>query len=134
MPTVADYAVLRDSSVELSAGESFETSPFFRPRNFVAGTSRAKAILAFKAVPLPRSTPTATFAPSVDLRVSRLSAPVQDIYNLHLETETVHGLWETFAATGFGENVGTVFQFSVSRGRVRIADVILWYQVSVPSL
>jgi hypothetical protein len=53
MPTVADYAVLRDEPIEISAGSTFETIPFFAPEGFVAGTNLARAILAYKAEPIP---------------------------------------------------------------------------------
>jgi hypothetical protein len=44
---------------------------------------------------------------------------------------TLRGLWEAFPATGFGENIGTSFEFSMSKGRARFADIVLWFLVRV---
>ena len=63
--------------------------------------------------------------------VIRSVAPDNEIYSVHLEVETAHGHWETFPATGFSRDIGTTFRFRVTSGRVRISDVVLWYQVRV---
>ena len=127
MATVADYAVLRDANFTLEPGESFETQPFFAPDAFVAGTNLAKAILAYKVTPLAND----PFAAEVDFTVST-GVPPNNIVNVNnLRTQTIHGLWEAFPATGFGQNIGRTFLFSVRTGRARFGDVVLWYQVEV---
>lgn len=131
MPTVADYVVLRDGSIELSRGESFDTRPFFRPDGFVEGTDLAKAIIAFKVQPLPVVTSSGTFSPHADINISKLLVPPEPVASISLADGTLRAYWESFPATGFGVNVGTRFSFSLSKGRALFADVILWYQVRV---
>ena len=127
MPTVADYAVLNDGPFELGAGDSFTLPPFFRPDNFVVGTNRAKTILAFKCRP-NISQPTGI---GVTFTVTKGVPPEQIIGPTSLNTGTVHGFWEAFPATGFGQNVATPIHFNVELGSAVFSDVILWYQVSV---
>lgn len=131
MPTVADYAVLLDESFEISEGQSFPTRPFFRPDGFVEGTDLAKAIIAFKVQPLPVVTPTVTLSPHADIIISKLSIPPETLASISLEDGILRTYWESFPAIGFGVNIGTRFSFSLSKGRARFADVILWYQVKV---
>ncbi|MEM1129935.1 MAG: hypothetical protein AAGH83_05360, partial [Pseudomonadota bacterium] len=100
MPTVADYAVLRDGAFELSAGDHEDMQPFFRPEGFVSGTNLARAILAFKVRPLP----TPPFSPNLNFRVLKLGPPDESIVGpTNLTIDTLHGLWETVPATGVGE-------------------------------
>lgn len=128
MPTVADYAVLRDESFELGPNETFETPPFFRPDGFVQGTNLARAIFAYICQPLEWP----PLAPSVDFTIRHLSVPSQEIVRARgLSGYSPLGLWETFPATGFGQNVSTSFLITVSEGRARFSDIVLWYQVRV---
>jgi hypothetical protein len=129
--TVADYAVLRDEPVEVGAGNpSFETTPWFRPSNFVAGTNLAKAILAFKVQALPITSGGTTFAPSMTYNIRQITVPSVVIdRGGPITSDMVHARWETFPATGFGQNLGTSFLFTVNAGRARFSDIILWYQV-----
>jgi len=126
MPTVADYAVLSDGSFVLENGEEHELQPFFAPDGFVAGTNLAKAILAYKAQAL--SSP--PFAPQAELEITG-SVFQTPVHNVTIAGDTLRGLWEAFPATGFGQNIGTIFRFRSISGRVRISDVVLWYQISV---
>jgi hypothetical protein len=125
MPTVADYAVLRDEPIEISAGSIFETNPFFAPEGFVAGTNLARAILAYKAEPIPL----APFGAIAEFEIQRGIA--DSIELIRLRSATPHGLWESFPATGFSANIGTSFRFIMRIGRVRFSDIVLWYQVQV---
>ncbi|MEM9319294.1 MAG: hypothetical protein AAGA70_09845 [Pseudomonadota bacterium] len=132
MPTVADYAVLRDGAFTLGPGEEERVGPFFRPDDFVAGTSLAKAVLAYKVRPLQF---TDEIAPVADFTITKSGVPETEIVRTEsLVGNMTVGLWEAFPATGFGQNIGSSFFFRVSSGRARFADVILWYQVRVPAL
>ena len=128
MPTVADYTVLRDGSIELSQGESFRTPPFFAPEGFVKGTDKAKAIFSFMFQALPDP----PFAPSVNFTITQSSAPPIEIarYTNH-SAKTPVGVWETFRADRIGGVVGTTFDINIERGRARFADIILWYQIRI---
>lgn len=126
MPTVADYAVLADAPFTLESGAEHEVGPFFAPDGFVAGTNLAKAILAYKAHPLADP----PFRAQAQLQITG------NVFQPGIETVTIsgdfsRGLWEAFPATGFGQNIGTSFHFRSLSGRIRIADVVLWYQVRV---
>lgn len=127
MPTVADYAVLLDESKELKTGETFETIPFFRPPGFVKGTNLAKAILAYKVNPRSNG----AFAPNAHFHIASLGFPAETVHHVKVGDIGLCGIWETFPATGFGENIGTRFLFSMEEGRARFSDIILWYQVEV---
>lgn len=126
MPTVADYAVLHDGTFDLNSGEERELQPFFPPDGFVRGTNLAKAILAYKARPLQQP----PFSPQAELRVSMKFQQVT-VETVTIRNDTVRGLWEAFSAADFGETVGNIFIFRSLSGRVRISDVILWYQLRI---
>jgi hypothetical protein len=128
VPTVADYAVLRDGNLELASGESFETPAFFAPEGFVRGTNRAKAIFAFMFQALPDP----PFAPSVDFTITQSAAPPIEIARYtNYTADTLIGAWETISAKQIGGVVGTTFTITVHRGRARFADIVLWYQVRI---
>jgi hypothetical protein len=127
MPTVADYAVLRDNAFELGPGESLQTPVFTNPDNLVFGTNRARAILAFRARAVPNP-PSPLVIATVNVRSSGFMDGLLTGVTVR-DSDSV--IWETFPVTGFGENIGTVFEFEVVSGRVVIQDVILWHQVRV---
>lgn len=123
MATIADYTVISDSTFELIAGQSKELNPFFPPEDLVPGQHKAKAILCYKARPLPHTAP----QPHVDLKISL------KLQNLHIETvsiadDIVRVMWEPFPADELSQAVKNVFIFRALEGRVQISDVILWYQ------
>lgn len=126
MPTIADYAVLRDGTFDLESGEELELAPFFPPDDLVPGTAKAKAILCYKARPLPQ----APFSPSADLKIS-LKFQLLNIESIKITGDTVRGLWEAFSADELSKTVGNVFIFKSESGRVRISDVVLWYQRNI---
>lgn len=123
MATIADYSVLRDGAFDLESGEERELPSFFAPQDIVPGTNLAKAILSYKARPLQQP----PFAPYVELDIS-LKYQALDIEEVVLKGDTVHGLWEAFPADRLSTLVANVFVFRSNSGRVRISDVILWYQ------
>ncbi len=121
--TLADYAVLRDGTFDLDNGEERELNPFFPPNDLVAGTGKAKAVLCYKARPLHNP----PFTPQVDLEIS-LKFQLLGIETVTIKGDHVRGLWEAFSAAELSSTVGNVFIFRAAAGRVRISDVILWYQ------
>ena len=122
MPTIADYLVIRDGSFELLDGETAFSQSFTMPSDLVPGTARAKAILAYKAWP-PQVDP---FAATADLTI-RVNG--NQIGTFAIELDTVRGLWETFPATILNAGSAANFvQYSCQAGRIRISDVILWFQ------
>ena len=126
MPSVADYAVLNDGTFDLNSGQEKELTPFFPPSGFVKGTNLAKAVLAYKARPLPN----APFSPQAELKIT-MKFQNLSVEQITIRDDTVRGLWEAFSAAEFSTTVGNVFIFRAVSGRVRISDVILWYQVQV---
>ena len=123
MPTIADYSVLRDGSFDLDSGERKELAPFFPPSDLVPGTAKAKALLYYKARPLPQ----APFAAQVHLRII-LKVQNLEIEDIRIKDDSVRGLWEAFSAAELSSTVGNVFVFKSDSGKVRISDVVLWYQ------
>jgi hypothetical protein len=126
MATIADYMVLRDGTFDLESGESRELAPFFPPDDLVQGSSSANAILCYKARPLPQ----APFTPQVDLKIT-LKFQAFEIETVQIQDDTVRGLWEVFPAAQLSSTVGNVFVFRSESGRVRISDVVLWYQRNI---
>ncbi|MEX2303509.1 MAG: hypothetical protein WD733_21385 [Bryobacterales bacterium] len=126
MVKIADYAVLRDGTFDLESGAHFELPPFFPPADLVPGTGESKAILCYKARPLQQ----APFSPQVDLKIS-LKFQLLQIETIKIKDDNVRGLWETFSAAELSQTVGNVFIFTSESGRVRISDVVLWYQRSI---
>ncbi|CAN0485731.1 unnamed protein product, partial [Hapterophycus canaliculatus] len=123
--TVADYAVLRDTPVVLETGQDWNTPGFIAPKHFVVGTNLARAILTFNLMAL--SDP--PFAPGVDMHITHFGTEPQEIYRSFLFNGTAsQTVTETFPATNFSTLVRSPFHFSVTRGRVSISDVVLWYQ------
>ena len=123
MATIADYTVISDSKFELTAGQSQELKPFFPPEDLVPGMHQAKAILCYKARPLPHS----SLKAQADLKISL------KLQNLHIETvritdDIVRVMWEPFPADELSHAMKNVFIFRALNGRVQISDVILWYQ------
>jgi hypothetical protein len=92
----------------------------------VPGTGESKAILCYKARPLPQP----PFSPQVDLKIS-LKFQLLQIETVTIKDDNVRGLWEAFSAAELSQTVGNVFIFASQAGRVRISDVVLWYQRSI---
>lgn len=126
MPTIADYTVLSDGTFDLSSGQEKELAPFFPPDDLVPGTAKAKAILCYKARPLPQ----APFSPQVDLKIS-LKFQNLNIETVTIKDDSVRGLWEAFSAAELSSTVGNIFIFKSQSGKVRISDVVLWYQRNI---
>jgi hypothetical protein len=126
MAIIADYAVLRDGTFDLDGGQIKELEPFFPPDDLAPGTGQSKAILCYKARPLPQS----PFSPQVDLKIT-LKFQNLNIETVRIKDDTVRGLWEAFSAAELSTTVGNVFIFSSESGKVRISDVVLWYQRNV---
>lgn len=126
MANIADYAVLHDGTFDLNTGEHKELKPFFPPGDLVPGTGQSKAILCYKARPLPQ----APFSPQVDLKIT-LKFQNLNIETIRIKDDTVRGLWEAFSAAELSATVGNVFIFASNSGKVRISDVILWFQRNI---
>jgi hypothetical protein len=126
MATIADYLVLRDGTFDLESGEHLELDPFFPPDDLVTGSGSANAILCYKARPLPQ----APFTPQVDLKIL-LKFQNLEIETVTIQDDSVRGLWEVFPAGKLSSTVGNIFIFESESGRVRISDVVLWYQRNI---
>jgi hypothetical protein len=127
--TVADYAVLSDTPVVLETGQDWNTAGFIAPEHFVEGTNLARAILTFNITALPDP----PFAPGVDMSITHFGNEPQEIFRTFLfsgpSTSTIS---ETFPATNFSTLVRSPFHFQVTRGKVSISDIVLWYQLRLP--
>ena len=122
MPTMADYIVIRDAPFDLVTGEERQFGAIAIPADRVPGTASAKAILQYKVRP-PTSAP---FAPSADIAVRFNGFEVETV---KVTVDTVRGLWETFPATVLNADSPANFvSFRVEQGRIRISDVIVWFQ------
>jgi hypothetical protein len=77
----------------------------------VPGTGESKAILCYKARPLPQP----PFSPQVDLKIS-LKFQLLQIETVTIKDDNVRGLWEAFSAAELSQTVGNVFHFCVRSG------------------
>lgn len=123
--TLADYAVLEDDSFTLDSASSNRERTLIWPipNNLTFGTNLARLILAFKV----RVFDDSSFRVFVNSR---------EVMSFNLDESVTRGYWKTFSArTAFPEGASfpndNPVRFIVSTGRVRIEDVIMWYQVNV---
>ena len=127
MPSVTDYTVLKDGTFDLVQGASFELPPWSTPSNFVAGTNKARPMIMYKARPLPDP----NFSPFAKINV-RDKFGMVDFDTVTIRGDTVHTLYECIQGDDIDKTLtNTFFEFRCVQGRVRISDVVLWYQVSV---
>ena len=118
----ADYQVIRDGNITLDA-ETPDREIMLRfivPDNMVKDNSTARQpILAFKYRPFENS---------------RLKAFInhREILNTSFDVSLTRTYWEavnlTSALSQFESPVEV--KFSCSNGKIRLADIIIWYQVS----
>ncbi|WP_230971491.1 hypothetical protein [Nitrogeniibacter aestuarii] len=118
MTSMADYIVLRDSPFTLEPGESKELSCFL-PDDI----ANAKLIIAYKARAL--SSPPLGPGTTLSIRPGHMPGNIETI---ELNDGSVHGLWETFPVSLTSTLLKNIFVFTSEGGRMRISDVILWFQ------
>jgi hypothetical protein len=123
MPVVADYRVIRDGHFDLDENEEFSLPAFFMPEDFSDGAFESNPVLMWKARPLSGSQP----AHEATIRV-RLDPIGGTMDTTTIRGNTVHGLWEVMDRSKFSKSVNNIFVFRSESGRVRISDVVLWYQ------
>jgi len=123
MTTMADYIVLRDQPFVLEPGASRELSC-----DLPGDLAEVPLIIAYKAQAL--SSP--PLGPGTTLTITPRHA-TGTIESIALTDGGVHGLWETFSANKASTVLKNIFVFTSETGRVRISDVILWFQRSGPA-
>lgn len=120
----ADYQIIRDQNITLDAGPSNdpseETLHFTVPSNMVISNSRVRRpILAFK------------YRPFEDSRLF-VSFDSQEILDTSFDVSHTRTYWEsvnlTSALSQFSSPVDV--RFVCTQGRIRLADIIIWYQVT----
>jgi hypothetical protein len=123
--TVADYQVLFDGGFTLDAAspERRKELTFILPTDFRIEDGIRKPILAFHA----RAFQNSRFKVRINAR---------DLGTWNLNADNARGLWDPFnGSTAFPE--GSSFpsnvpvEFSIQEGRVKIGQVVIWYQVEV---
>ena len=122
MPTIADYRVLRDSHFDLEPDQERAFS-FDLPNDL----ADAKLVLAYQARPFPLP-PFAAVA-TVDIGFQFQ----QHVDTVTIRGETVHGLWETFPRLAVNTDITNTLIFKSTLGKVRISDVVLWFQRDIPA-
>lgn len=132
MASMTDYMILNDGSFELSDSPrgpgDVKRLDFDLPGNFTVGTFRAKPILAFLINPI-----------SDDVRVGGWVNPEGPNVQLLQSTQDIalhwgggrhfdQALWEAISGAKFNKGGNNSVFFKAWDGRVRIRDVVLWYQ------
>ena len=125
--TVADYQVLFEGGFTLDASSNTNKKKlnFVLPTNFRIEDGIRKPILAFHAWAHDES--------HFKVRINS-----RDVLSWDLAAGVTRGLWDPFnGSTPFPEGAVTPnnvpVEFSISEGVVTFGQVILWYQVEVPS-
>jgi len=127
--SIADYQVLLDGNVTLDPGFGKPEDPemtldFTVPSDLIKTGGSRRPILAFKARPFEASA-FKIFLNHREIVASSLDASHTRIY------------WEVFSfTTAFPEGAShgnpVPLRILLSEGRLRIADVVLWYQINKP--
>ena len=113
----ADYKVIRDDHFDLDEGERRELV-FDVPADELADQP---LIVAWKSRPLSiESTGSVEISVALKFQV--------EIDRITLREDTVHGLWEVFPHGLTSDLLKETLIFESHRGRVRISDVIVWFQ------
>ena len=119
MNPIADYKVVRDGTFDLDEGEERELSFDVSPDVLAA----EPLIVAYKVRPVSIEQDENDF---VELSLSL--AFHGEIDRVTLRENTVHGLWEVFPHTMTSAILEEALVFHCHHGRVRISDVIVWFQ------
>jgi hypothetical protein len=124
--SVVDYQVLLDGEITLDASTAFRetTFEFTVPSDFVMTSSSRQPILAFKARPFENS----------DFKVFLNH---REVLSTDLDASHTRLYWEVISAsTAFPEgasfNNPAPLRFILNSGRMRISDMVIWYQVDRP--
>lgn len=123
MTSLTDYLVLYDGIFNLSTNEEKKIE-FFMPEEFVEVNDQRKPIIAYKCRPLQQP----PFSPSVDLWISVNGHAIEHIT---IKDDLVRGLWEAFDGRHLSKLIINSLVFRSQSGKVRISDVILWFQRAV---
>jgi hypothetical protein len=115
--SLADYKVVRDDTFDLAEGERRELLFDIAPDELAA----QPLIVAYKARPL-------SLAGTDFVELSVALKFQQEIDRVTLRADTVHGLWEVFPHTLTSDTLKEILVFRSHHGRVRISDVVVWFQ------
>jgi hypothetical protein len=127
--SVADYQVLLDQNVTLDTAFGQPEDPeitlnFSVPSDLINSGFSRQPVLAFKARPFEDS----SFTIFMNHR---------EIFSTSLDASHTRIFWEVFSfQTAFPDGASfsnpTPVRFLLNSGRLRIADMVLWYQVDRP--
>ena len=131
MPTLTDYLVLRDGSVELdSEFDHTAESVFSLEGDFTAGTRLAKPILAFIVKPLSANAKMNVVVGSDPGGSEGFLQKSRTVSQIVFNGASSHdqGLWEAFSGELLTPRAKNVVSFIATEGRLRVRDVVLWHQ------
>ena len=124
--SVVDYQVLLDGDITLDASTNLREAnfEFTVPTDFVISGGSRQPILAFKARPFENS----------DFKIWLNN---REILSTDLDESHTRIYWEVISAsTAFPEgasfNNPAPLRFILTSGRMRISDMVMWYQVDKP--
>lgn len=132
MPSMTDYMVLSDGAFELSDSPSgpgdVKRLDFDLPNDFTVGTFRGKPILAFLINPVSHNVRVGGWVnpegPNLQLLQSTQEISLHWNGDFHFD----QALWEAIDGRRFNKGGNNSIFFKAWDGRVRIRDVVLWYQ------
>ncbi len=121
MRTLADYVVIRDTSVKLEMGKT-EAFTFNLPTDVMVSNSNTRPIVAFVADP--------SNANNLDCRITLNNS---EVVKTNYSGEVRRGQWEVINHSYLKPGETNSIQFSVlnGTGAVFISDIILWFQRKV---
>ena len=120
MAKIADYVVIRDNSFEINELDHMQDFTFFVNNDLVKRGNASRAILGFNIVSLGNS--------NGEIQISSNIPAIGNIGKFVIAGKHRHAFWETFSANNLKAGENNIIRFDRLKGKVRISDVILWYQ------
>ena len=130
MASMTDYMILHDDAFELSTSPAgpgdVRKLDFSLPANFTIGTRRALPLLAFIVNPVSDDVELGFWVNPSDPNL--IQTQREQLLTWPNGPHIDQGLWEGINGQKFNEGQANSIFFRVLRGRVRLRDVVLWYQ------
>ena len=126
MASMTDYQVLSDGSFELQGHLDVKPLDFTLPSDFTVGTFRAKPVLMWRVTPLSSSV-RYQFGVNDPERLQSKSEGQRTYSNI---ANIADGVWEAIGGEKFkaGENNSIYFMTVNASSKIRVSDVVIWYQ------
>lgn len=130
MPNLVDYAVLSDGSFEIDSTPAnsipdMKILNFSVPSDFLKGTGSSRPVLAYICNFI---TDKGSFGIWINPSLPLLQSQRDHTLNWNKPDHHDDGLWECIQGTKFPPGKTSKVVIGCIKGRVRVRDVVMWYQ------